>query len=305
MSSLQIIPPAQHWRNDEVAPALLRVTLTGLPVSYRIAQVEADLPYADWRPQAAVFDVAIQLPGYQSPGPATYALEVRYADMSTEVVVSPPITRGTPTAPPDPTVPPVNYLMRATFETSLPLHCQQYNDTTPRPGNNFIPFDWSPGYAWSTERTRGIDVGETPNDIIAAHTYARWTPGSPNTWDFSPNTTTLHAKVAGQNLDLKGGKLYFAVLCVHPDGKRGRYHLYGNGSRALTVGIENSFTETTFTFPSSSNADWKCSFGADSVPIANMPPGPSFAIEAVELIIRDFSAPPTGQLRIKEFAVIQ
>jgi hypothetical protein len=41
------------------------------------------------------------------------------------------------------------------------------------------------------------------------------------------------------------------------------------------------------------------------VPIANMPPGPSFAIEAVEIIIRDFTSPPTGQLRIKEFAVVQ
>jgi len=309
MSSLAFLPILPGLPVDQVVGATVRVQLTnGMPTHYRLAQFAADLGYGSWQAApGATFDLPVWLPGFQQASPACWALEAKYADDSTEILVTPAITRGAVVMPPPDLPNPPGYVMRATFATGVPYHCQQYNDTMPAPGNNFWPFDWSSelgGYAWSTERTRAIDVGETPDDIIAAHVYARWMPGAPNVWDFSPNTTALKAVLGSKNLDLKGGKLYFAVLCTHPDGKRGRYHLYGS-SRAVGVGTGDAFVETSIAFPSGSNADWRCSFGADGVPIGQMPPGPSFAIEAVELIIRDFSAPPTGQLRIKEFAVVQ
>jgi hypothetical protein len=58
-------------------------------------------------------------------------------------------------------------------------------------------------------------------------------------------------------------------------------------------------------FPSGSHPDWQCTFAADGVGIQNIPSGPSFAIEAVEIILRDFSAPPTGQLVFTELAIAQ
>ncbi len=295
------------------------------PTHYRLARDAGDLPYAVWRPApASVLDLPLLLPGHQQPSWATVAAEVQYDDLSIERVQAAQHVGSRGSGPNLPTVPAghapgAGYLARFTFTDEREWRVQQYNDTAPNPGNNFAPLDWSPvldeagqptgaGYGWSSERTRAIDVGETPNDIIAAHVYARWVNPAINVWDFSPNTTRLHCKLAGVDLDLKGGAAYFAVVCVHPNGTRSRHHLYGSpGSpRQLAIGqgLGNWLTWDRV-FPSSSSPDWVCSWASDGVGIPNMPSGPSFAIEAVEIVLRDFTAPPTGQLVIKELAIPQ
>jgi hypothetical protein len=273
---------------------------------YRIAQHVLDLPFADWRSASAdAIDIPIRLPGYQVPSLATVAVECRYSTAETEIVTA-QVGRGVVAEPPPPP-PQENFLVRANCEFSCPWWLQQYNDTAPAAGNNFVPLDWSPGFAWSTERTRAIDVGETPDDIIVAHIYARWVNPALNVWDFSANTTRYCMRLAGENLDLKGGAAYFAVVCVHPNGRRGRYHLYGasDSPRALAIGTPAEFAETYRNFPSGSSTDWRCSWASDGVGIPNIPSGPSFAIEAIEIILRDFSAPPTGKLMIREFGIPQ
>jgi hypothetical protein len=214
---------------------------------------------------------------------------------------------------------PQGYLAQIIFDSEDEWRVQQYNDTSPRPfSNNFIPLDWSPildvngvptgqGYAWSTEHSRALDAGETPTTIIAAHTKVRWITPAANTWDFSPSSTRYVVTLAGNNFDLKGGGAYFAVVCNFPDGRRGRYHLLGSrGSpRQLAIGTVGKPATTDQVFPSGSSPDWMCSFGADGVPLADMPTGPSFDIEAFEIVLRGFTGPPTGQLIIREFAIVQ
>ncbi len=49
---------------------------------------------------------------------------------------------------------------------------------------------------------------------------------------------------------------------------------------------------------------WRISFAGEGAPLDSLPPTPDLSrIGAIEIIFRDFAAPPTGKFKIKELAV--
>ena len=119
--------------------------------------------------------------------------------------------------------------------------------------------------------------------------------------DWSPSSTALLVELAGDNLDLKGGRAYFAVLVSWPNGAHARYHL----RRPLTI-VNGEWTESGWYIPSARSTDWECSFGSNNQSCAEMPSGPDLHyIEAVEIVITDGTALPTGVLEIRNLQAWQ
>lgn len=201
-----------------------------------------------------------------------------------------------------------NYLLRirpTNDRDGWPL--TQYGDAIG--GNNFRPLDvHKDGYFVTTENTRMLDVGETPDDIILAHLYARHFASKPNYLDLSCNPCIAVAKLGSDGLNMKGAVVVWAVVSQHFSGHRGRWHLM----RPLQIGAGGNFVENWESLPSGSHPDWRCTFSSTH-PLSEMPNGPELAqCEALELVIRlpevggvasNLTDPPTGVIKIKEFAV--
>lgn len=279
------------------------------PSRFRVARFDTDLVLAPWRPVTAdIMEVSLAIPGTQFAQYVDACAEIEYTDASTIVVDLETY--------PCPLEPEEGYLVRL-LATEHEWRLRHYGEPTSASGNEFYPFEWSDahgGHWYSTLRTRQQDIGEQPHDILAAMTYSRWCnllsnePG-PETWDFSCNTTRYRTRLAGLNLDLKGGALYFWLVATEPDGRRGRYHLL----RPLAINLDGHFDDpladlTDRTLPSGSCIDWCISWAAGDLPFTQMPsPGPNWLtqIESCGISIRGYSDLPTGTLLIKEFAIPQ
>lgn len=291
-------------------------------VEYRLAQHPSDLQYAHWRPVTADIEtIPRQFAAFQHQGPSLVVAEVKF-DTGSNVIVSAAehcYARTTPglLRPFEPVQnPAAGYLVRVRPTNDRNVWPMvQYGEPSSQSGNNFMPFDvHSDGYAWCTENVRQLDIGEVPQDIILAHAYSRHFDPFPNTWNFAPSSTTLVAVLGSDGLDLKGAICVWAVLCAITSGphtgKHARYHLL----EPLTFGSGSSFHTNQRVFPSGSHANWRCSFASDNAPLNAVPSGPSFTIEAIELILRlpesgglpvNLTNVPTGLIKIKEFAVKQ
>lgn len=283
---------------------------------FRLAQAFSDLPNASWRNVTSTqMNVTWVFPGFAAGLDNVVIAEIEYST-GTNVIVSAAedmtARTGSSTLPTSHLNPSSGVLFKLASSNAgygaWPL--VQYNDQGASimrfaPGNNFVPLDWSDsGFAWSTEHTRAVDKGEPhPRTVMVAHTYARWLNSSINVMDWSPSSTALLVDLAGDNLDLKGGSAYFAVLMLHADGRHARYHL----RRALTIPSNGTFAQSGWYVPSGSHTDWDCTFASNGQTCSQMPsPGPDLRyIEAVEIVITDGSAPPTGTLKIRDLQVWQ
>lgn len=304
-------------KSDEIGFGALELDVRDpagrVATQYRLARHPDDLAHMHWRNVIADTEIIPwQFATLQLAARSTTYAEIAY-DTGPSVIVSaadncyarlPGEVR--PCAPklnPEP-----NYLLRirpTNDRDGWPL--TQYGDAIG--GNNFRPLDvHKDGYFVTTDHTRMLDVGETPDDIILAHLYARHFQGCPNYLDLSVNQRIAVAKLGSANLDLNGAIIVWAVVSTHASGHRGRWHLM----RPLQVGLGSNIMENWESLPSGSHPDWRCSFSSTHT-IAQMPQGPELSqCEALELVIRmpesggaapDLVSPPTGIIKIAEFSV--
>jgi hypothetical protein len=107
-----------------------------------------------------------------------------------------------------------------------------YNGGVAGGGNVFYPVTWESsggvgdtGYVWGDDSRWRIDTPENPNSILAFIVYRAWDGDGP----IDLRDATLSVYLRGDNLDLKGGSVYFWAL----NGVEGtRYHLL---SSPLTI----------------------------------------------------------------------
>jgi hypothetical protein len=285
------------------------------PTAYRCAQSFYDLRLTPWTPIVNTPVTIIRLlPGFQHAFDHVVTCEVRYtAGEPVRVSVVEDIERrdgGASLLPRDflwPAAGKLVDLLRLDTTGFGAWPVVQYNDQGASimryaAGNNFVPLEWAGNHAWASDRTWGIDKGEPRlNTTIVAHVYARWL-GAPDVMDWTPSSTALLIDLRGENLDLKGGQIYFAVLMALPDGRHARYHL----RRPLDV-VNGAWRTSGWYVPSGTNTDWWCSYASNNQPCSDMPgPGPDLRyIEAVEVLMVDGILPPTGLLKLRNLQVWQ
>jgi hypothetical protein len=304
-------------RGERDAPAAGVLTLdpsddARTPTAYRCAQTFPDLALTAWAPLDSAAPVTIRrlLPGYQSSPDQSVSCEVSYTTgepLTVSVVEDLSRRSGVSDLPraflnPRPGV--LFDLMTSDTTGYGAWPVVQYNDQGRSLmrfayGNNFVPLEWSPdGYAWSSEFTRGVDKGEPRrHSVIVAHVYARWMGA--DVLDWSPAGTSLSVELAGEDLDLKGGGIYVAVLVATPDGLHMRYHL----RRPLRV-MNGDWAKTELLLRDLTG--WECSFASNRVPCSAVPDSPDLHfIEAVEIMMTDGELPPTGVLKMRHLRVQQ
>ena len=162
---------------------------------------------------------------------------------------------------------------------------------------------WQPGYCWNTENTRGVDVGETPDDVLAIINFARWISGA----DYmNLDNLTFRIRLAGgQNWNAYGAGARLAV--VAPDGQNpnisGRYHL---DSRPLAIGTLNEPGLTTFSItssnPSNDTPNWRCSWLRDGVPLSQGTYPLLTHVESFAIALVGYTRPPVGVFALKEMS---
>lgn len=299
--------------SDAIAMGMLRLDTSDggrAPRRYRLARHIKDLPLAAWTEiDAPIMDIPWMFPGFVLHRSTPVFAEVEYETGAPLILTAHEHFRlaGTPMLPRQPYNLDADHRFKLKFETSSwPL--VHYNDGGPSLynyplRNNFMPLDWSPlaedgGYCWSSEFTRGVDRNERPPDIIVGR-IAQKDFDRKKLFDLCAPYNQLSCKLAGEDLDMKGGHVGFALLCMFKDHPHGRYHL----QQPLEIGKDEAFAETRIAL-GDEPSHWRISFAGEGAPLDSLPPTPDLSrIGAIEIIFRDFAAPPTGKFKIKELAV--